>query len=176
MAKVDFPEGSNPFGPNPFFTPAAYAGVKRDDKKIKEKPKASPFSKLLDTAATEADREAEAAEALSAVPPSEEALRSLLDEIHEAGEELQTKPVPDNIVRYKAAVRSFLHYIVENGYTAEERMSGTNILKRKKFTLIQVVDHKLEQLAAGILAGQRSRLEILARVEEINGLLVDLIR
>jgi len=42
--------------------------------------------------------------------------------------------------------------------------------------LIQVVDHKLEQLAAGILAGQRSRLEILARVEEINGLLVDLIR
>ncbi|MFA6505976.1 MAG: YaaR family protein [Treponemataceae bacterium] len=171
MAKVDFPDG-----PSPFFTPAAYSGVKRDDKKLKERSKVSPFSHLLDSATTEAEQEAQAAEIAHSFPPSEEALRVLLDDLHEIGEELQAKPFPDNIKRYKSAVRNFLHYIVENGYTAEERTSGTNILKRKKFTLIQVVDRKLEQLAAGILAGQRSRLEILARVDEINGLLVDLIR
>jgi hypothetical protein len=176
MAKVDFPDGSNPLGPNPFYTPAAYAGVKKDDKKIRERNKTAPFSKLLETASVEEEREAEAAEAAHGAGPSEEALQAILDDIHQIGEELQAKPFPDNIKRYKAAVRSFLHYVVENGYTAEERVSGTNILKRKKFTLIQVVDQKLEQLAAGILAGQRSRLEILARVEEINGLLVDLIR
>jgi uncharacterized protein YaaR (DUF327 family) len=38
------------------------------------------------------------------------------------------------------------------------------------------VDRKLEQLAAGILAGQHSQMDILARVEEINGLLVDLLQ
>jgi uncharacterized protein YaaR (DUF327 family) len=41
--------------------------------------------------------------------------------------------------------------------------------------LIQVVDQKLEQLAAGILTGQASQLELLARVDEIAGLLVDLL-
>lgn len=168
MAKVDFPEGSSPF-----FNPLAYSGAKREDKKIKEKPKALPFSRLLETA--ESDAASETEEALS-LEPSEETLKALLDDVHQVGEELQAKPFPENIKRYKQAVRSFLHYIVENGYTAQERMSGTNILKRKKFTLLQVVDRKLEQLAAGILAGQRSRLEILARVEEINGLLVDLTR
>lgn len=168
MAKVDFPEGTSPF-----FNPAAYAGVKRDDKKIKEKGKTPAFSKLLEGA--ESHEAAEAA-GLQHLPASEEALRALLDDIHQAGEALSAKPIMDTIKRYKEAVRAFLHYVVENGYTAEERVSGFNILKRKKFTLIQVVDRKLEQLAAGILSGQKSQLEILARVEEINGLLVDLTR
>ncbi len=167
MAKVDFPDGSSPF-----FNPVAYSGVKRDEKKVKEKSRTAPFARLLDSAAAETAE----AEGVGHVEPSDEALQALLDEVHQVGEELQAKPFPENIRRYKSAVRSFLHYIVENGYTAQERMSGTNILKRKKFTLLQVVDRKLEQLAAGILAGQRSRLEILARVEEINGLLVDLTR
>ena len=171
MPKVDFPEGTAPF-----FAPAAYAGAKREEKKVKERSKTAPFSKLADAAAAETANEAAAAGGLRVLEPSEEALRELLDEVHESGEDLKTKPVPDNILRYKAAVRSFLHYIVENGYTTQERSSGTNILKRKKFVLIQVVDRKLEQLAAGILSGQRAQLEILARVEEINGLLIDLIR
>ncbi len=168
MAKVDFPEGTSPF-----FNPAAYAGIKRDDKKIKEKGKTPAFSKILEGAESE---EAAETESLQHLPASEEALRALLDDIHQAGEALSAKPVMDTIKRYKEAVRAFLHYVVENGYTAEERVSGFNILKRKKFTLIQVVDRKLEQLAAGILSGQRSQLEILARVEEINGLLIDLTR
>jgi hypothetical protein len=171
MPKVDFPEGTSPF-----FNPAAYANVKADAKKTKDKDRvrgAKPpaFSSLLEEARTEAT-ESPALE----LPPSEEALRALLDDVHESGERLKEKPFPEEIKRYKAAVRNFLHYIVENGYTVEEHVGGKNILKRKKLTLIQVVDRKLEQLAAGILAGQSSQLDILARVDEIAGLLVDLTR
>jgi uncharacterized protein YaaR (DUF327 family) len=46
---------------------------------------------------------------------------------------------------------------------------------RTGFHLIQVVDRKLEQLAAGILAGQTSQLKLLARINEIAGLLIDLL-
>jgi uncharacterized protein len=165
MAKVDFPDGTSPF-----FNPAAYAGIKRDEKKVKVKP----FSKALEQAAGEMVSESETIGPIGIA--SDEMLRELLDGVHESGEELKARAVPDTIKRYKTAVRAFLHYIVENGYTAEERISGTNILKRKKFTLLQVVDRKLEQLAAGILAGQSSQLEILAKVDEINGMLVDLTR
>lgn len=170
MSKIDFPEGTAPF-----FNPAAYTGAKREEKRVKERHRAAPFSKLLDKAAEELP-DTTGPESVRSFAPSEEALRELLDDVHQSGEELKSKPTPDNIKRYKGAVRSFLHYIVENGYTAEERVSGTNILKRKKFVLVQVIDRKLEQLAAGILAGQRAQLEILAKVEEINGLLIDLIR
>jgi uncharacterized protein YaaR (DUF327 family) len=39
-----------------------------------------------------------------------------------------------------------------------------------------VVDQKLERLAAGIMAGQVTQLEILAKVDEITGILVNLLR
>ncbi len=175
MAKVDFPEGNAPF-----FTPSAYANagasVKRDGRKVKGRSKTSSFSTVLEGLGTESAQQDPALAGLDPNASAEENLRLLLDEVHTSGEGIKARASPDAIKRYKAAVRSFLHYIVENGYTVEEHVSGANILKRKKFTLIQVVDRKLEQLAAGILAGQQSQLDILARVDEINGLLVDLMR
>jgi uncharacterized protein YaaR (DUF327 family) len=49
-------------------------------------------------------------------------------------------------------------------------------MKRKSHAGIMVVDRKLEQLAAGILSGQTSQLELLARIEEITGILIDLLQ
>jgi len=66
--------------------------------------------------------------------------------------------------------------VVERAYGLVEKTSGGNILKRKKFTTVVVVDEKLERLAAEVLSSQRDRLEILRRLDEIHGLLVDLLR
>ena len=49
-------------------------------------------------------------------------------------------------------------------------------MNRKKYTLVQVADRKLEELAVAILSGQAAQLDILARVEEINGLLVNMLQ
>ena len=54
------------------------------------------------------------------------------------------------------------------------RTSGANIAKRKRFTLVKVIDEKLEALAS-VLAAQKEQLAILAQIDEINGLLVDLV-
>jgi hypothetical protein len=66
--------------------------------------------------------------------------------------------------------------VVERGLIVEENVSGRNVLNRKKFALIKVIDEKLERLALGILQTQKDQFDILARVDEINGLLVDLLR
>ena len=104
----------------------------------------------------------------------EKILEALLDEVHSAGDKLKDKQLPDNIVGYKNAVRSFMKYIVDRSYEVTESTSGGNILKRKKFTQVQIIDQKLEQLAAGILSNQKDQLSQLGKIEEINGLLVDL--
>ncbi|MDR2029835.1 MAG: DUF327 family protein [Treponema sp.] len=171
MAKVDFSEGAAPF-----LNPAAYTALKAETKKTKDKAsirdlKRPRFSSVLKEAA-----QTEQAEALPDYPASEEALRELLDDVHSFGDELKRRPFPEEIKQYKRAVRNFLHYVVENGYTIEERTSGVNLKKRKKFTLVQVVDRKLESLAASILANQVSQIELLARIDEIAGLLVDLLQ
>jgi uncharacterized protein YaaR (DUF327 family) len=172
MAKVDFTDTSS------YLNPAAYTQIKADTKRTKDKDeidkaKKTRFASILGEVQTDESQETEAADA---VPSQDHSIKDLLDDVHSSGERLKNRPFPEEIKQYKHAVRNFLHYIVENGYIIEEQISGTNPLRRKKFTLVQVIDKKLEQLAAGILAGQKDQLEILAKVDEIKGLLVNLMR
>ncbi|MDR0589088.1 MAG: DUF327 family protein [Spirochaetaceae bacterium] len=181
MAKI-------PDGIVPFSTPIPYSPQQGDAKKARDKARtgqigASRFFTLLEEAA-------EPMEAPQEYVPSDEAIQELLDAVHSSGDDLKKKPFPEEIKRYKRAVRNFLHYVVENSYGVEKQIGIPNSLKpgftgprgspraleRKSYMMIQVVDQKLERLAAGILAGQVTQLEILAKVDEITGILVNLLR
>jgi uncharacterized protein YaaR (DUF327 family) len=182
--KIDSPSGGVPL-----FNPAAYthAEAQRTKDKRAIKTGAGPsrvsFSRLLEETGTLE------VEDLSGLSPSEEALQVLLDDVHSAGDALKQKPLGEQIRGYKRAVRRFLHYVVENGFTLESHAGVPNYLKPgfkgqrgstearegKLFYNIQVVDEKLEQLAAGVLAGHIDQLELLSRLDEITGLLVDLV-
>ncbi|MFW6231658.1 MAG: YaaR family protein [Spirochaetota bacterium] len=104
----------------------------------------------------------------------EEESAVLLDAVFEAGDRLKRERDTATLVAYREAVKRFLSAVVERGLDIEERTSGSNILRRKRYALVKVVDGKLEQLAAGMIANQREQLQLLARIDEINGLLVDL--
>ncbi len=129
------------------------------------------FGKILETA-----RKAEEDFSLAEIPFSEAAAAELLDSVHVSGDALKKDASTENIKAYKKAVRDFIHYVVESVYDLREQTSGRNILKRKKFTTVAVIDEKLERFAADIMSGQRDKLDILGRLEEIHGLLVDLLR
>jgi uncharacterized protein YaaR (DUF327 family) len=82
-----------------------------------------------------------------------------------------------------------MRYVLDNGYQVGESLGVRQFEKpnykgprgtpqsqeRVRHVAIQVVDHKLEELAGKILTHQLSQLELLSRLEEIRGLLVDLI-
>ncbi|MFP4329480.1 MAG: YaaR family protein [Spirochaetaceae bacterium] len=98
----------------------------------------------------------------------------LLDEIHQAGERLLEEPTPQLARAYRDLIRRFMQGMVPGAFDVEEHQSGGNILKRKRFTLVKQVDQRVERLVAGILQTQGKQLDILARLEEIHGMLVDL--
>lgn len=104
----------------------------------------------------------------------EEGLEELLDEVNESGERLQESQTLENIRAFREAVKRFLAYVMKRALEVTEHVSGSNILKRKKFTLVEVIDRRLEGLAAAVLAGQADQMEILRRIDEIRGLIVDL--
>jgi uncharacterized protein YaaR (DUF327 family) len=58
----------------------------------------------------------------------------------------------------------------------EQQQSGPDVLKRKRYALIRIIDDKLERLAAAMVSNQRNQIELLAKIDEINGLIVDLKR
>jgi uncharacterized protein YaaR (DUF327 family) len=161
-----------PGGGTPAFNPASYAARTEAQKPKGKGVKKNAFSRLLEQQEV---RETEEAFALADYPPSEEALRELLDDVHSAADALRLRPLGEEIKRYKQAVRHFLHYVVANNYSVKTENYLLNH-KKRRMVQIEVVDQKLEQLAMGILSGQLGQIEILARLDEITGLLVDLLQ
>ena len=106
-------------------------------------------------------------------------LEDLLDDVHQQGEQLIKENSLAAIEAYKKSVRNFIHYVIQQAIKVESlegakfnRFKPSN--KQKRYTLISVIDDKLDKLAAGVLMNQGKQLNLLAKVEEINGLLVDL--
>ena len=185
MAKVDNTDVSSLF-----MNPSAYSQVKGNAKKEKGKAirrSSSSFSRVF------GEFRAKTADELGPVrdlPVSEETAIKLMDDVHQAGSVLRDRPFPDEIIRYKQAVRNFMHYVVKNGFTLEHEAGLPRFMKpgftgkrgtdesreQKQYTKIQVIDKKLEDMAAGILSGQADQLKLIARLEEINGLLIDLLQ
>jgi len=114
----------------------------------------------------------------------------LMDDVRSTGDALKSRPLPEEIMRYKQAVRNFINYVVQNSYKLEHDDGILNKLKpqfkgrrntpdaenRTGYTKIQVIDKKLEDLAAMLLSGQKKQMEIVSRLEEIRGLLIDLLQ
>jgi uncharacterized protein YaaR (DUF327 family) len=176
--------------PSIYMTPSAYARVK-NDKRTEDAKRGGKtrFSRIIDEITGKDTADTGPLGPLLDLPVSEETLNRLMDDVRSAGDTLRDRPFPDEIFRYKKAVRDFIHYVVENGYSVEHETGIPKFLKpgyrgkrgtpesmsQLRYTKIQVIDKKLEDLAALLLSGQTRQLEITSRLEEIKGLLVDLL-
>jgi uncharacterized protein YaaR (DUF327 family) len=168
--------------------PSAFTTVK-DDKKNKgiKRSGKTEFSRIFEEIRGKTAGELGPLEDL---PISEETINLLMDDVRSAGDSLRSRPFPDEIICYKQAVRKFMHYVVENGYRLDHE---TGIPKKFKagykgprntpeadkqitYTKIQVIDKKLEDMAAMLLSSQMSQLELISRLEEVKGLLIDLLQ
>jgi len=179
MDKVDFSAASL------FNIPAALTpqpGLKQETKKTKAKGELQGKRALLFSGMLEDSIAAGDLGPIREFVPSEEALTELMDAVHSAGSDLKDRPFPDEILRYKKAVRDFIHYVVENGYEMARvqgikkkvKIRGETEWKPAVYNQVRVIDQKLEELAAAILAGQTTQLERVSKLDEITGLLVDL--
>jgi len=171
-----------------FMNPKAYAGA-RDDKKAKGAGRSGKpeFFRLFDEIRNSAAGDVGAAASL---PECEETLDFLMDEVRSTGDALRGRPFPEEILRYKRSVRNFIHYVVKNGFELSHETGipkflkanykgprGTpEAMKQLGYTKIRVIDERLETLAAMLLSSQKQQIEIASRLEEITGLLVDLLQ
>jgi uncharacterized protein YaaR (DUF327 family) len=135
----------------------------------------------------------ESAENVADDLPIAEAFPVLMDDVREKGDVLANRPFPSEIRNYRQAVRNLLGRVIDAAYGVAEDSGLPNYLKagfdkttfkadperrteRKKYQTVRVIDQKLDKLAAGIMMGQSGQMGILRSIEEINGLLVDLLR
>jgi len=171
MDKIDF-TGASLIGAS--LRPGAKAGPNKASAKSESQGTARGIHKSLFSDLLEKNTVSELGP-LRELAPSEEAIAELMDAVHSAGSDLIDRPFHDEIIKYKKAVRDFIHYVVENGFTINKSQTNQRKLRNlQPHVQIQVIDRKLEELAAAILSGQTTQLTRVSKLDEITGLLVDL--
>ncbi|MGI5173279.1 YaaR family protein [Treponema sp. OMZ 840] len=173
MAAVD------PLNISPFFSVSdgLQRKKKKEEKITREK---SDFTEIL--AHTEKIQEAQTESEIgnlkiagAKIPSNasfDDVLTELVDDVYTAGDALKKNPFTDTFIVYKQKLSRFMQFVIQNAYEMEvrERRKGK---KRQQLITIQTINAKLDSLAADILYNQADQLKILAKIEEINGLLVD---
>ena len=108
----------------------------------------------------------------------EEAIVFLKDAVEMAGDELKQRQDLASMEKYRQKVKQFMQFVVKNAFEVEKyQRRGFNRKGRKMDPRVQVkiIDEKLNKLASEMMYLQKGNLKLLARVEEINGLIIDLI-
>ena len=108
----------------------------------------------------------------------DEAIVFLKDALDMAGDELKTRQNLEAMEKYRKKVSQFMKYIVKINYnfiTTREQKKLRSGRVIKPMYQIQIIDQKLNQLAAEMMILHGANLNLLAKLEEINGMIVDLL-
>lgn len=102
-------------------------------------------------------------------------ISGLMNEISEQGNKISKKTDIRDMKRYRELIKSFLNEIV---YRSHE-FSRENFLDRRGrhrvYGIVKLIDENLDELAGELLKEEKDHLQILNKVDEIRGLLMDIV-
>lgn len=113
----------------------------------------------------------------------EDAVNYLKDAVDTAADELSESANEKNVAAFRKSVGQFIKYIEKNNYEIKSRKRlGVSHRKSVYFEekrpvdplfQVRVIDKKLDELAMMVLQNHADKLNLLSKIEEIKGLLVD---
>ena len=103
-----------------------------------------------------------------------ERLDKLMDIVDEQGKKLKKSLDKKDMLEYKKRVKDFLRLIQKEFVQAKQSFSWDGSGNLKTYTIIEKVDKNLDQLHDLFLKEQSDVLEVVKKIDEIRGLLVDL--
>lgn len=102
-------------------------------------------------------------------------IQEQIEKITKQGELVCKKADLFELRKYKEMIRGLINETVSNGYEFHKFARHDSHGRRKVFALIQNVDEKLDDLTQGILKSEANNIELLNSVDDIRGLLLDML-
>ncbi|MDK2562709.1 YaaR family protein [Romboutsia sedimentorum] len=102
---------------------------------------------------------------------TKEELDIYVNEIRETGKKLVATQNYTDVIKYKQVIKGYLKSIVDYVYTLNKKDSFWD---RNYFTTVKTVNEKLEQVTKELIYDQKENIDIAAKIDEINGLLIDI--
>lgn len=105
----------------------------------------------------------------------EEEAKKYLEQVLSAGNRFSRSPTHRNFQGYRDSLKKFLQYIEKGLYKVKEDM-GVDVDYPRLYMIAEKVDDKIHQLAALLMDNEKNTMNFAGKVEEINGLVLDLYR
>jgi hypothetical protein len=107
-------------------------------------------------------------------PVLREELSRLIEEVEERGKKLFTSKGRQEFEDYKGSVKKFMSKVIHGSFKLEEKQSRKRDGKFVVYLTTQKVDEALDHLGQILVAGQQDSMRVLAALDEIRGMLLDL--
>ena len=101
-------------------------------------------------------------------------LADMKKEIDEQGQRLADRVDVRELEKYRRLIREFLDEIVSNGYTFSREDAYASRGKHRYIATVKIVDEKLDALGKEVIKEHADKIEILNKIDDIRGLLLDL--
>ena len=104
----------------------------------------------------------------------QEKLGSMMEQITEQGEKIPKHMDIKDMRKYRELVKGFLNEVVNRSH----KFSRENFLDRRGrhrvYGIVKLVDKNLDELAGELVKEEKNHLEIVGRIDDIRGLLLDI--
>lgn len=96
----------------------------------------------------------------------------LVDEITKQGERFFKNPSMKELKKYKSMIKQFIKHVTDHMIRVERHTGGK--LRQKIYTVARIIDNRLEALSKLIVSNQLKNIDLMSKLDEIRGLLIDL--
>lgn len=101
-------------------------------------------------------------------------LNSIYEEIESQSSKLSERLFIDDLVAYKELVREFLNVSVNNSHVFFKENALDRRGRHRVYSLVKKVDKELDELTNDFINIEDNRINILKRLEDITGILLDI--
>lgn len=102
---------------------------------------------------------------------SKEEIELYIKEIKSIGNKLVATQNYNDVVNYKKVIKQYLKSVVDYMYSLNQDSSFWN---GNYFKTVKIVDEKLDGITKKLLYDQKDNIDLATKIDEINGLLIDM--
>ena len=104
-----------------------------------------------------------------------ERLNLMMEEIVMQGDKIVKRMDVRDMRRYRTLIKDFMNEIVNRSHKFSRETFLDRRGRHRVYGIIRLVDEKLDELAQALVSEECDKIAILAKVDEIRGLLLDIL-
>ncbi len=111
----------------------------------------------------------------SAQEQYEQNMAELAEKINRQGSQLAEKINIAEMEQYRALVTQLLNEVISHAYAFQKENTFDHRGRRKVHAVIVIINEKLEEMAKDILGGNQDAIRIISNIDDIRGLITDIL-